>query len=109
VKLWKTDDVAHEIDESDMIFAKILEYKRRITVVVNPTPATSAPVITTDCPTVVAVAKSIMESLVPTGNACLPKLVLPKIRGNLTQWSGFWDAFKTAVHKNASIYKVDKI
>jgi len=90
VKLCKTDDVALEIDESETIFAKILEYKRRIMVVVNPTPVTSAPVTTTDCPTVVAAAKSIMESLVSTGNVRLPKLVLPKFRGNVTQWSTFW-------------------
>ena len=49
-----------------------------------------------------------MEFLVPTGNAHLPKLVLPKFRGNVTQWNAFWDAFKTALHENGSIYKIDK-
>jgi len=43
--------------------------------VINPTPTPSAPVTMTDSPTVVAAAKSI---IVPTGNARLPKLVLPK-------------------------------
>ena len=80
VKLCKTNNVAHEIDEAETVLAKILEYKRRIMNFIYPTPAPSAPVTMTDSPTVVAAAKSIMEFLVPTGNAHLPKLVLPKFR-----------------------------
>ena len=41
-------------------------------------------------------------------NTCLPKLVLPKFRGNVTAWIPFWDAFKAAVHENDSITKIDK-
>ena len=48
VKLCKTDDVAHKIDEAETVLAKILEYKRRIMNVINPTTALSAPVTTTD-------------------------------------------------------------
>ena len=35
----------------------------------------------------------------------LPKLVL---HGNVTNWPLFWDAFKTAVHENDEISKIDK-
>ena len=30
----------------------------------------------------------------------LPKLVLNKFKGNVTQWASFWDSYKTAVHEN---------
>ena len=40
--------------------------------------------------------------------AKLPKLTLPKFRGDLTNWMSFWDSFESAVHKNPSISKVDK-
>ena len=40
--------------------------------------------------------------------AKLPKLVPPKFRGDITTWMGFWDSFKSAVHDNASLSKIDK-
>ena len=40
--------------------------------------------------------------------AKLPKLVLPKFRGDVTKWTSFWDSFKSAVHENKAISLVDK-
>ena len=40
--------------------------------------------------------------------AKLPKLILPKFWGDLTNWMSFWDSFESAVQKNLSILKVDK-
>ena len=40
--------------------------------------------------------------------AKLPKLILPKSRGDVTTWTGFWDSYKSAVHDNASLSKIDK-
>ena len=40
--------------------------------------------------------------------AKLPKLVLPKFRGDATTWMGFWDSYKSAVHDNVSLSKIDK-
>ena len=31
----------------------------------------------------------------------LPKLVLSKFKGNVTNWTTFWDSYKTAVHENS--------
>ena len=40
--------------------------------------------------------------------AKLPKLVLSKFRGDVTTWMGFWDSYKSAVHDNVSLSKIDK-
>ena len=38
----------------------------------------------------------------------LPKLVLPKFRGDVTQWRAFWDSFNSAIHSNSFLTKIDK-
>ena len=38
----------------------------------------------------------------------LPKLELPKFKGDLMTWTAFWDAFNSAVHENPDISSVDK-
>ena len=40
--------------------------------------------------------------------AKLPKLTLPKFRGDVTKWISFWDSFKSAVHENGSLSAIDK-
>ena len=40
--------------------------------------------------------------------SCLPKLALSKFRGDITQWSSFWDLFKSAVHSNPDLPIIDK-
>ena len=40
--------------------------------------------------------------------AKLPKLILPKFRGDITKWISFWDSFKSAVHENKAISPVNK-
>ena len=38
----------------------------------------------------------------------LPKLVLPKFRGDVTQWRTFWDSFNSAIHTNSYLTTIDK-
>ena len=38
----------------------------------------------------------------------LPKLELPKFRGDKTQWKGFWDQFNTSRHENTSLSDIKK-
>ena len=38
----------------------------------------------------------------------LPKLELPKFRGDITQWQGFWDQFYTSIHENTSLSDIEK-
>ena len=71
------NSIEREIDESETVSAKILECKQRISVAIKSTAATTdptamAPVVTTtyDKPK-------------------LPKLTLPRFKGDLTTWSTF--------------------
>ena len=38
----------------------------------------------------------------------LPKLVLPKFKGDITSYCTFWDSFESAVHQNPQLSKIDK-
>lgn len=38
----------------------------------------------------------------------LPKISLPRFRGNQMKWTAFWDSFESAVHQNKRLYKIDK-
>ena len=83
-----------EIDESETVSARILECQQRISVALKSTAAT---------PTA-------MAPLVATTyeKPKLPKLTLPRFKGDLTTWTTFWDLFKSTVHENNGIQKVDK-
>lgn len=43
-----------------------------------------------------------------TGTVKLPKLTLPKFRGEVTQWRTFWDSFNSAIHTNSYLSNIDK-
>ena len=43
-----------------------------------------------------------------TMTICLPKLTITKFRGEVTNWTSFWDSFKSAIHENREISKVNK-
>ena len=38
----------------------------------------------------------------------LPKLTLPKFKGQVTKWGSFWDSYSSAIHDNSEISKIDK-
>ena len=38
----------------------------------------------------------------------LPKLTLPKFKGQVTKWGSFWDSYSLAIHDNKEISKIDK-
>ena len=38
----------------------------------------------------------------------LPKLVLPRSKGDITMFQSFWDSFQSAVNNNPSLSKIDK-
>ena len=40
--------------------------------------------------------------------AKLPKLALPKFRGEVTQWQNFWDSYNSAIHVNQHLSLIDK-
>ena len=38
----------------------------------------------------------------------LPKLVLPKFKGDITNYRTFWESFQSAVHRNSYLTNIDK-
>ena len=44
----------------------------------------------------------------PQSQSKLPKLVLPKFKGDITLWKRFWDSFCSAVHNNKLLTSIDK-
>ena len=101
VTLCNLDNVEGEIDESECVLTKILEYKGRVSAVIKPSPTTSRVLATTEIVSRPVTSAPIFPgSSLQNVNTRLPKLVLPKFRGNVTAWISFWDAFKVAVHEN---------
>ena len=40
--------------------------------------------------------------------AKLPKLDLPVFKGDITEWTTFWDMYESAVHSNSNLSSVQK-
>jgi len=100
--LCAVDDIEREIDEAEVITAKILDYRRQIEVFFKPVSGPATAVAAVASPSVVP------PVLMPAARTRLPKLELQKFRGSLTSWTSFWDSFKSAVHDQRDISKVDK-
>jgi len=81
-----------------------MDYKERISVVVRDPSAASS----THTP---AVATSVVSPVTPPAafvRSRLPKLTIAKFHGEVTNWTSFWDAYKSAIHQNTDMMKVDK-
>ena len=93
------DTIDTEIEESEAVVAKIINCKQQIK------EATNAHLSGTESPAprTVSTAPPLMAP-----KPRLPKLVLPKFKGDVKNWTAFWDSFKSAVHNNEDIPKVDK-
>ena len=99
VGLCVLDDIEREINESEVTTAKLIELKRKIdAAIVTP----SREHVTHSGSTTSLSEEGI--SMKPR----LPKLSLPTFRGDVTNWSAFWDLYQLAVHENTSIAVVDK-
>ena len=93
-------EIEHEVDESEAITAKIMNCQERIHEAIRAPTGPSATVV----PTPTAVPTSVPISCRPK----LPKLTLPRFKGELTTWTTFWDSFKSTVHENPGMSKIDK-
>ena len=90
--------IKQEINESESVTAKIINCKQRIQEA-NKRPA--EPSVATPMAPAVTATNSLNQPK-------LPKLTVPMFRGDLTSWTTFWDSFKSTVHENDAISKVDK-
>ena len=96
------EDIDREIDESEVITAWILDYRRRVKVSLKPVTEPAAAIASTLSPPTVSPALTSSTIL------HLPKLELQKFKGNVIGWTSFWDSFKSAVHDKPDISKIDK-
>eukprot|EP00794_Sanderia_malayensis_P009577 gene9577-biopygen7909 len=56
-----------------------------------------------------SLTSSIVEEINAQGRKVkLPKLELKKFGGNIAEWQEFWDGFRSAVHDDPTLAKVDK-
>ena len=78
-------EIETELTESEPLEAKLLETRRKISAAISK--STSA----------VREATALTSHVSPEGpvnKPHLPKLTLPRFRGDITQWSTFWDSYK---------------
>jgi len=86
-----------ELNDSEPIEAKLLKAKRKIYSYVKKVPGEPA----------VSPSPAVAHKSPAVNRPRLPKLTLSRFRGNVTQWSSFWDAFKSGVHSNPDLPAID--
>ena len=93
----ETSQIEQEITEAEVVSAKILACKQRILEAIKRPNEILPP------------SASLSVGSPPVLNKPkLPKLTLPRFRGDLTSWTTFWDLFQSTVHSNAGMSKIDK-
>ena len=100
LSLCEVTTIDKEIEESEEFTASIIRLKCKIenaSKVNMPTQQNVGSAQTT--------AQPVNQNAVRTR---LPKLYLPKFRGDVTKWNTFWDSFQSAVHRNEGISNIDK-
>ena len=98
----KLTELEGEIEESETVVGRIMEYKTKIKAVVNRSNLTEIP-RSEESPHVHSSVAAVQAA-----KPRLPKLVLPVLHEDVTQWTSFWDSYKSAVHENVQLSNVDK-
>lgn len=93
------EEIEHEVEKAEVMMAKIIGYKRKTEETLRSTAELS-----TEPPTVPVS----VNHLALNTRTRLPKLGLPRFKGDVTKWTLFWDSFNLAIHQNTHISKVDK-
>ena len=79
--LCEVEEIEREVEEAELFTAKIIGYKRKIEETLKTTPETA-----TEPSTLTA----IVHPLASNTHTRLPKLVLPRFKGDVTKWTSFW-------------------
>ena len=90
---WDVTTIEKEIEESEEFTASIIPLKCNVSKVNMPTQQHMGSPETT--------AQPVNQNAVCMR---LPKLYLPKFRGDVTKWNTFWDSFQS-VHRNKEMYQ----
>ena len=108
LSLCNVDEIPQEIEESERYVEKVITCQK-ISNVSRPT-AGDMQEPPDPLAGLIQVLPGGVSLSVPTSQvkAKLPKLVLPKFRGEVTTWMRFWYSYKSAVHDNVNLSKIDK-
>lgn len=104
LSLCNVDEIPQEIEESERYVEKVITCQKKISNVSQPT-AGDMQEPPDPLEGLIQVPLSVPTCQI---KAKLPKLVLPKFRGEVTTWMGFWYSYKFAVHDNVNLSKIDK-
>ena len=102
VSLCEVSDIEGDIEEAESITAKIIECRAKIDKAITQENNIRTGSTTPTDPTVALV------NPLAYGRTHLPKLTLPKFKGDITLSGTFWDSYKSSVHDNNDIATVDK-
>jgi len=94
----KFDVIETEIEDSEAVTAKIINCKQQI----------DEAILTFSLMEVPASPRSPFTPAPLPVTSRLPKLLFPKFKGDVKNWTAFWDSFKSAVNDNGDIPKIDK-
>ena len=100
LSLCEVEAIDEEIEGSEVVTTSIICLKGKIKNVSKANMSTQQHVESDR-----ATAQPVSQNVVRTR---LPKLSLPKFRGDVTKWNTFWDSFQVAVHRNEGISNIDK-
>ena len=93
-------DIEAEIKDSQRAIEKVMACKRKIDLKLKQKSSGSG-----DNHSESHSSTSQVPARTSQAKAKLPKLTLPKFRGEFTKWNTFWDSFQSAVHDNPEIDK----
>ena len=100
LSLCEVEAIDEEIERSEEVTASILHLKGKIENARKANTSTQQHVESFQ-----AATQPVNQNVVHTR---LPKLSLPKFRGDVTKWNTFWDSVQSAVHRNEGVTNIDK-
>ena len=97
VELTEEDALATEIERADNykseIYAVLVRISKALKLATSLVPPTHIP------------TRKVMPAEL---SVRLPKLSIKPFNGDITQWTTFWDSFKSAIHENPALSDIDK-
>lgn len=108
LSLCSVEEIPQEIEESERYVEKIITCQKRINDISQQNDGTMQEMINPLTGLMQALPVGVPQQPMNQVKAKLPKLILPKFRGDIMTWTGFWESYKSAVHDNENISKIDK-
>lgn len=97
-------DIEREIEESDLLRERIHGTIVRIDVAISSTHQTQSPVVEGTQ----EVGSNNSSTTSSAAKIKLPKLSLKKFKGDIKEWTPFWDSYRSAIHDNPDLSDIDK-